>query len=638
MNRPPDASFPARISRSLTLGLGAVMLVVVLVGGTSLALAVRIFRNNEAVVDEYLHLQRLEQIHSLFDALVFELHQAEQNSVFDRTGHALFMHEDLVRQIDAAAGLHRGEVDANGERHQALLGDLRRLGDEARALTQRMAAGPARFTTADIEWLDRASHHVARWVEELSVLHRSRIERLLQSSQGLIGAIIVLYLAFILVAAALIGGASVAVSRGIAAPLREMARAARGMAEAHFDARIRVRFRNEIGQLAHAFNVMADRLQTRDRELRSARDDLEKKVQGAQALYRISTEIARLHQVDRILQSVVEKARELHRCDAAAICLFTPGQGDLVARATSGPPEAFVAEGDPPRCDPVPAEGYEARCLRCPLIRPDYARAYLAAPLQLGDDRIGTIYVAHREEREFAAADAELLAGLATQAALAIERARLSGELQSLATVAERERIAREMHDGLAQSLGLLHMKLSALGSATGPPAMADAIREVTQIAQLAYEEARQSIFGLRTFVSRGLGLVPTLTEYLHEFSAQNGIPVALEVAEGPLGPLSPASEVQAVRIIQEALTNVRKHAAAGRAWVRLQKDGPWLRVSVEDDGVGWNREASTSRDRLHFGLDTMRERAEGLGGTVEIDTAPGRGTRVVATLPREAA
>jgi signal transduction histidine kinase len=290
----------------------------------------------------------------------------------------------------------------------------------------------------------------------------------------------------------------------------------------------------------------------------------------------------------------------------------------------------------------VPAEGYEARCRRCPLIRPDYARGYLAAPLQLGDERIGTIYVANREEREFAAAEAELLAGLATQAALAVERARLSRELQTLAAGVERERIAREMHDGLAQSLGLLHMKLSALGmkqsalgSAAGAPAMADALREMTHIAQHAYEEARQSIFGLRTFVSRGLGLVPTLTEYLHEFSAQNGIPVALEVADGSLGPLSPASEVQAVRIIQEALTNVRKHAAAGRAWVRLQKDGPWLRVSVEDDGVGWNREAPTSRDRLHFGLDTMRERAEGLGGTVEIDTAPGRGTRVVATLPR---
>ena len=142
----------------------------------------------------------------------------------------------------------------------------------------------------------------------------------------------------------------------------------------------------------------------------------------------------------------------------------------------------------------------------------------------------------------------------------------------------------------------------------------------------------RQSIFGLRTFVSRGLSLVPTLTEYLHEFSAHNGIAVELEVPGGPLGPVPPASEVQAVRIIQEALMNVRKHAAADRARVRLQRDGAWLRVTVEDDGVGWDRAASPNG--LHFGLQMMRERAEGLGGRLEVETAPGRGTRVVATLP----
>ncbi len=636
MNRPPDASFPARISRSLTLALGIVVVAVLLVGGTSLALAARMYLNNDAVAQEYNHVLRLDQVHSVFDDLIFELHQMDSTRRLDRTTDALLMQEAIVRQLEAIGETHRGQVGAaEHQQEQAALGGLLLLSEEGRAVTKRLAARAGRLAASDVDWLDRATHEVPRRTEELAGSHRSRITRLLDSSQHLIQAIVALYVAFIVVGGALVVVASLAANRGIAAPLGRLADAAQGIAEGRLETRIRVRFRNEIGQLSHAFNVMADRLQARDRALQSARDDLEQKVQETQTLYRISTDIARLHQVDRILQSVVEMARELLRGDVAAVCLFTPGQGDLLARATSGPPEAFFAEDDSPRCDPVPTEGPEARCLRCPLIRPDYARAYLAAPLQLGDDRIGTIYVARREEREFAAADADLLARLATQAALAIERARLSGELQSLATVAERERIAREMHDGLAQTLGLLHMKLqSALGSATGPPAMADAIREMTHIAQLAYEEARQSIFGLRTFVSRGLGLVPTLTEYLHEFSAQNGIQVALEVAEGSLGPLSPASEVQAIRIIQEALTNVRKHAAAGRAWVRLQTDGTWLRVTVEDDGVGWDREAATSRDRLHFGLETMRERAEGLGGTVEIDTAPGRGTRVVATLP----
>jgi signal transduction histidine kinase len=86
------------------------------------------------------------------------------------------------------------------------------------------------------------------------------------------------------------------------------------------------------------------------------------------------------------------------------------------------------------------------------------------------------------------------------------------------------------------------------------------------------------------------------------------------------------------VRIIQEALANVRKHALVNRARVRLQRDGAWVRVAVEDEGVGWDLPALPSR--LHFGLQTMRERAEGLGGRLEIDTAPGRGARVVATLP----
>jgi len=267
------------------------------------------------------------------------------------------------------------------------------------------------------------------------------------------------------------------------------------------------------------------------------------------------------------------------------------------------------------------------------VIQPEYARAHISAPLRLGDDQMGVIHVTTREDREFTPDEAEVLAGLATQAAIAIERARLSDEVRSLAAVEERERLARAMHDGLAQALGLLHLKLhDALSRSADQPAVAEALREMVRITERAYDEVRQSIFGLRTFVSRGLGLVPTLTEYLHEFSAHSGMAVELESGDGLLGSIPPASEVQAVRIIQEALTNVRKHAGADRARVRLEKDGAWLRVTVEDDGVGWKRQVS--RDRLHFGLQTMRERAEGVGGRLEIEAAPGQGTRVVATLP----
>jgi signal transduction histidine kinase len=261
-------------------------------------------------------------------------------------------------------------------------------------------------------------------------------------------------------------------------------------------------------------------------------------------------------------------------------------------------------------------------------------------PLRRGDSLIGVMCVAFREAREFAAADTELLSGLATQAAIAIENARLYERVRGLAAMQERERIAREMHDGLAQALAVLHLGLLRLrdrAAAEGSTQTAEDLGGLIATTDRAYEEVRQSIFGLRTMVSRGLGLIPTLSEYLHEYSARNGISVVLESPGDRPNHLPPATEVQLVRIVQEALANVHKHAGAMHAWVRIREQDSWIQVTIEDDGHGFDPGTPASAARRHFGLQVMRERAEGLGGKLEIDTAPGRGTRVVATLPAEA-
>jgi len=190
------------------------------------------------------------------------------------------------------------------------------------------------------------------------------------------------------------------------------------------------------------------------------------------------------------------------------------------------------------------------------------------------------------------------------------------------------------MHDGFAQSLALLSLKLqTALALPDTPPAVVDLLQEMSDVTQQAYQDVRQTIFGLRTFVSRGLGLEPALTEYLHEFSVQNGIAVDLDIGDGALARLPKDSEVQVVRIIQEALVNVRKHAAAGHASVRFCRDRGLIRILIEDDGAGWDP-AQAQKSALHFGLQTMRERAEGLGGRLEVHSAPGQGTRIVASIP----
>ena len=159
-------------------------------------------------------------------------------------------------------------------------------------------------------------------------------------------------------------------------------------------------------------------------------------------------------------------------------------------------------------------------------------------------------------------------------------------------------------------------------------------LREMKLLVWGAYEEVRQSIFGLRTMVSRSLGLIPTLTEYLHEFSAQHGIQVDLQVQDKMAPRFSSAEETQLVRIIQEALANIRKHAAATRAVIRFRMRDEHCEVTVQDNGRGFVPEPIRGLGVRGFGLQTMRERAEGLGGSLEIESHPGEGTKVTVRLP----
>ncbi|MBI4537521.1 MAG: HAMP domain-containing protein [candidate division NC10 bacterium] len=647
---PQLSHFPARINLRLSLALSVIVATVLLVGGISLVLAVRISRMNEAVDQQNAHIRVTDQIHTTFQRIIVELHQMHAIGWFDRKEDVQALGGELTHHLETFRALHHGEENFPEEQQEmALFADLGKLAGDLRALTDRMLATPGRnwhLGPMDLAQLNIVSHQVMRKAEDLNTIHRAKVARLLQASGGMLQRIVGLYLAFLLLGGAVVALASLAFTRRIAAPLRGLADAALEIAEGHLDKRVAVHSLNEIGQLSHSFNVMADRLQSRERDLRTAHAELEQKVRETQALYRIGTEISGLHELDRILRSVVENARELLHSEAAALCMFTPEQNELVALATSGPPEAFRSgESKATRNRPAgrtaatPGE-LDGHLPRCTVMQPEFLRAHLAAPLRRGERAIGVICVCGREPRTFTTAETELLTGLATQAAIAIENSRLYEEVRSLATLEERGRIAREMHDGLTPVLGLLYMKLRQVQE---PPAagdafqIADTLREMTAITEHAYEEVRQSIFGLRTMVSRGLGLVPTLTEYLHEFSAQTGIAVKLEVADGGPIRLSPASEVQLVRIIQEALTNVWKHAEAGRAWVRLDRQEPWVRVTIQDDGRGFDPTTPASSERRHFGLQTMRERAEGLGGKLDVDAAAGRGTRIVATLPGEA-
>ena len=210
--------------------------------------------------------------------------------------------------------------------------------------------------------------------------------------------------------------------------------------------------------------------------------------------------------------------------------------------------------------------------------------------------------------------------------------------LRGTATIQERERLAQELHDSLAQDLALIHLKLAEVEStirAADNTAAQELLREIRKIAADSYEDVRQAIFGLRTTAANNLPFVAALQEYLREFSQRIHIPIDLRIHEPEITGLSPLTEIQLIRIVHEALSNVFKHAQATASTVAVERDGAVLKVTVEDNGKGFVP-AQMTDPKFHFGLQTMKERAEALGGRFSIDSAPGKGTRVTVLFPFE--
>jgi len=207
-------------------------------------------------------------------------------------------------------------------------------------------------------------------------------------------------------------------------------------------------------------------------------------------------------------------------------------------------------------------------------------------------------------------------------------------QVRRLAILEERDRLAREMHDSLGQVLGYVNLKakvaedLIARGHA---PEAEQELGQMRRAVQEAYEDVRQAILSLRT-TPQAKGLLASLEEYVQRMREQTGLDVRLDAADGIA--LAPAVEAQVIRIVQEALTNVRKHARARQAVVRFAREGGGATVTITDDGVGFDVDSAATAHGMRFGLLTMRERAESIGGTLQITSAPGRGTVVRLRIP----
>ena len=364
--------------------------------------------------------------------------------------------------------------------------------------------------------------------------------------------------------------------------------------------------------------------------------DLQRRRLEGHAFYDILLQVSNQHPIADVLGSIVRHARELLQGDMAVMCLTHAASRQLVME---GGQTGLVTQADGSVCvatDPERARILHQKAVAGPVVAESDLATTLQVRLDAGEGSLGDLLVGRVDDRTFTERDRGFLRTLAGLASIAITGERMRESERQGAIIAERERIAREMHDSLAQVLGVTHLRLRALSSQPEVGALPEIEREIEDLADIqeeAYRDVREALLGLREASRPERGLMESLRAFLVKYAQQSGVTARLDTDLDHEPPLSPRAEVQMIRVIQEALTNVRKHSGAKAAVVRIASDVDATTIVIEDDGHGFDL-GGTLMDRDGFGLHSMRERMELIGGTLTIDSAPGRGTRVIARVP----
>lgn len=433
-------------------------------------------------------------------------------------------------------------------------------------------------------------------------------------------------------------------------------------AQGNFSARVPVTGNDEISALADTMNGMAEGLEHKEkleRQVAQTAERLERESASLGALYRGALESSRSLNLEDVMRAGLENSLTAVGMESGEIHLLTSETNRLQLRAWIGAPPEFLRQeqvlcrGDC-LCGSVGQDGaliVTGDLASDPRVTRRTCRAFgfsavAAVPLRGRGQTLGVMTLHQKHAREFSSDELALLSALGDQLGVAIDNAQLyadmesrvrelSRQVQHLAVLEERDRLAREMHDGFAQALALLNLKLRAAQRMDDGADRLDAeLDEMGEIVDSTFEDVRQMIGDLRTPLPSAGGFVPGLAEYVQTFALRYNLQAQVVTdANAFQARCAPPVEIQVMRIVQESMANVRKHARAENIRVAFTRVNGTLTIQMHDDGQGFDP-AATARTTGHFGLAIMRERAASFGGEMAIQSAPGAGTTIELQVP----
>lgn len=349
------------------------------------------------------------------------------------------------------------------------------------------------------------------------------------------------------------------------------------------------------------------------------------------SLYRIARTVPGGLEIGTVADAALEEIRDSFRATSGAMFVWEAGSLALVGSYGFRNPSAALAGASSPMAELVHGN---ARVVTASDLDDATAQAlgggndcWLVAPMRHDGLALGLLvagcpnHAQHNSNRI-------LLQQLAQETALAVENARLFSRVREISIDEERRRLARELHDGVAQALTHLRFELEFMArhGAASPATVKQEVERLSRVVNRASGDVRSMIFGLRSSVSAE-GLVGSLRAYLSDLRGLGGPEIVFE-ARGEVR-LPPGVEAEIFRVAQEAVSNALRHAGAGTVKVSIAAGATSVRLQVEDDGVGV-RSKRVSGPRGGVGLSAMRERAQAIGATLDVGERPGSGTRVV--------
>jgi len=436
------------------------------------------------------------------------------------------------------------------------------------------------------------------------------------------------------------------------APLTQMRNWARAIRGGELAARIPLPERGDLRELTENINIISDKLQgfslDMEAQVRKQTDRIEHETRSLEILYDVAASINSSRDLDDLLTRFLHTLKEVVHARAATVRLLTHDQQMRLVASIGLSDEVVAREqlmpSQPCLSGQVAIDGvirndtsvHECDQLGDTPLFPEDNIEVITVPLQYRERTLGVYNLFVDREQDCDDCDDELLLiSIGRHLGMAIEKASVDEEANRLTIIEERTRIAHELHDSLAQTLASLRFQVRVLDETLhqgDESALWAELERIENSLDEAYTELRGLIDHFRAPIDRR-GLLPAIEKVVERFRNESDIQIFLQREWG--GPALPEDvEIQVLRIVQEALCNVRKHSHAHTVRVLLRgQDNGQFHVLVEDDGAGMEPPRSTGTPGEHVGLSIMEERARRIGGHIHFESEPGEGTRVQLTF-----